>query len=68
MADRGNVSLVEEELGGMAPAIAALSVRRIERQHVVRCTPDGAEDAAGLDREGLVSFWERYARGRDIRK
>jgi hypothetical protein len=53
MADRGNVSLVEEELGSVPPALAALSVLRGEGQDVVGSITDGAQDGAILGRQRL---------------
>jgi hypothetical protein len=37
------------------------------RHHVGHGTPDRAQDATGLGREGLASYWERYPAGNDIR-
>ena len=48
MAYRGNIGLVEQELGGAAPAIAALGVRQL--QHVVGGLANGAQDGAAPDR------------------
>jgi len=46
MAHRCNVSLGEQELGGMAPAIALLDLLLRQRQHVVRSLANGAQDGA----------------------
>jgi hypothetical protein len=51
-AHRGNIGLVEEELGG-APALAELSPFGREREDVVGSLANGAQDGAILSREGL---------------
>ena len=48
MAHRGNVGLVKEELGSVAPAIAVLGLLLREG-----CIANRAQDGPVLDREGL---------------
>jgi hypothetical protein len=54
-AHRGNVGLVEEELGGTSPALAELGLLMRERQHVIGSLADRAQDAAVLGRKGQCS-------------
>ena len=57
-AHRGNVRLVEEELGAMSPAIAVLGPPRREREDVIGGIANGMQDRAVFDREGLSQlFW-----------
>jgi len=44
--------LLDQELGGTAPAIAVLGPLMREGQHVVRSIANGAQDGAVLDRQG----------------
>ena len=62
LAHRGRVSLVEQELGRAAPAIAALGVRQL--QHVV-CGLTNRAQEQGPTRigSGWVSFCRRYVEG-----
>jgi hypothetical protein len=56
VAHRGNVGLVKEELGSVAPAIAVLGLLLREGQHVVGCIANSAQDGPVLYREGLGQF------------
>ena len=46
VAHRGNVGLVEEELGSATPAIAVLGTIRREGQHVARSVANGPQAGA----------------------
>jgi hypothetical protein len=50
VAHRGNVGLVEEELGSATPAIAVLGTIRREGQHVVGSVANGPQDGSALGR------------------
>ncbi|MFZ0854465.1 MAG: hypothetical protein WAO08_35355, partial [Hyphomicrobiaceae bacterium] len=60
-AHRGHVSLVEQELGRAAPAIAALGVRQF--QHVVCGLTNRAQDGTAPDRERLGEILPEYVEG-----
>jgi len=49
VAHRGNVGLVKEELGSVAPAIAVLGLLLREGQHVVGCIANSAQDGPVLE-------------------
>jgi hypothetical protein len=55
-ADRSSFGVVEEELGGMLPALAKLGAIVSEGRHIVGRRADGAQDAAVLDRERLAEL------------
>jgi hypothetical protein len=53
VAHRGNVGLVEEEPGGMAPTLTELGLLLWEGQDVIGSLAYGAQDGPALGREGL---------------
>jgi hypothetical protein len=50
---RGNASLIEQELGSMAPAIAMLGPLLREDQHVIGSVANSAQNGPALGRKGL---------------
>ena len=50
VAHRGNIGLVEQEIGGMSPALAVLGPLMRQRDNVVGSLANGAQDGAALDR------------------
>jgi hypothetical protein len=50
VAHRGNIGLVEQELGGMSPALAMLGPLITQRDNVVGSLANGAQNRPALDR------------------
>jgi hypothetical protein len=53
MAHCRNVGLIEYQLGGLPPALAAFAASGRQRQHVVGGLTDRSQDAPVLGRKGL---------------
>jgi len=50
VAHRGNIGLVEQEIGGMSPALAVLGPLMRQRDNVVGSLANGAQNRPALDR------------------